>query len=450
MTREEIFQQAAEEDKKRLEEQQNQKGGNDFHFEEKKWAVLPEHGLALIKIVGLPWSTMPRNVIDPKLIYCVKAICDNDKFGKFVIPAKDDIKYPNHIYWRLYNLIMSYKWDNEKQVKVFLYKDQYPHIFNKVRWNDRVNQQWEEGWKADKTVIMNVIDYRDYQWHKENKHLALLSKRATTGKDGTVFYDTGVPQKLYDTIFSDVRQFYGDWSQYQLAIKRSKADPFYQAFHASKEIEKVNALDPSIKGLIKTGGMTEEELSWEPYDIDKDFAISTNKKWLTRLGNFIRQVDMIWGKTFYEDLKKQVEIEDRAAGNVTNITTEKVEKKVEKPVVQEAIPVQTTNDIPPAIQSLAPQQEAPKTRAKPAAVHTFDLMSYVKEFPSLTKWSDEDKGLVLDFDAEFPWKEEPTKKQTKGVFIFKDTKMTDLLACSTCGFPFDGRITICPKCGEKY
>jgi hypothetical protein len=454
ISRDDLFKQAVDESKAQQQKNKDMRSGK---FEQKDpihWSVLPEQGLGLVRIIGNPLvATVPRSKYDPKLVNVVKALCDDDKQGVFYVPSKEED--PGHIYWKIWNLVMAGKWNPNKNAKDYFNAEKYPMIFNRVNKNNRVNQKEEKGMKVNKVMGINSIDYKDYEWHKENKHYALLSKKASISDDGkTVFYEIGVPQELYHTIMNNVVQDYGNWSNYQIAIRRNKIEPYYEVWHAYKDFEKVNNRDKTVSELIVNSAITEEELSWEPYDLDEIFKVSPNKKWFTRLGKFIQQIDVLFNKNYYNELKTLVELEDRAKGETTNIVTEN--KPVEEPKQNNEVKQQTTIIENPIVNNTTSNATPVTTRtSRPAPVTntaTFNIENYNDKFPFLKEWTPEFKAMVTGFDVNFVYDNEKTHQKDQGIFLYPDIKnnLVDQVPCADCGFLFHPNITVCPRCGAKY
>ena len=68
-------------------------------------------------------------------------------------------------------------------------------------------------------------------WHRDQKQLRLLSKKASApDKNNKVWFDTGVPTTVYNLVVDDILSMDGntDWNDYDIVIKKLTDDPWYK------------------------------------------------------------------------------------------------------------------------------------------------------------------------------------------------------------------------------
>ena len=128
---------------------------------------------------------------------------------------------PNWILWKVYNKVMSGKWDAKAQTRIYDYREKFPGLWNRVAKNDNLDNAFESGWKPKAYVIANVIDRSMMQWHQENKKTVLLSKKVSDN-NGTPWYEPGIPNMLYNSLYEVVIPVYGDWETYDIALVRAE------------------------------------------------------------------------------------------------------------------------------------------------------------------------------------------------------------------------------------
>lgn len=302
MTRDELFNRA----KAARAEAKNQSSnkGNGGTYEEVVYTSLEVDLGKVVRLLGAPIGGKRLSPFDPKVVNLSMVKGDNGSKFRCIWPLKEE--QPDWILWRIYDLVMAYKWDPVNNRRNYLHSETHNKLFKRVSKNDSDNAL-ETGFTPSKTVLWNVIDRHDMQWHKENKHTKALSKKSSMGKDGTVWYDAGVPLYLYDIIFDELVEYYSDWELYDVILFKMKNQPFYKALHGTfAEPAKVPA---NLRSLVVEGVLTEEERSWERYDFDKLFPVTSYSKIKNRLALFVKQVDGEFGTSFYDELEELVKKE---------------------------------------------------------------------------------------------------------------------------------------------
>lgn len=452
-----LFKEAA---KKRKEEKKRQEQNTGFTPEDRElpqYTALETNGFRLLRFLGEPIS-MRTKPTSPKIIHSTFILGDDDKNFRCIFPSKQDD--PRWILWRVMNKVMSYTWDpqqGENGARVYHYKDSHPTLFNRVARNNN-DHPLETGWRPTTYVIQNVID-RDpqvYKWHKENKKTLLLSKKGKQRDDGNIFYEPGYPISLYNSIMEDIIEINGDPNTYDIVVQKLDEKPYYKVFHPVDDYKKILAKFDSDKEQLESGipgfdtsvverSLTEEELSWERYNIDEAFPVTSYRKIQNRLNIFLESVDKAFGTKFVQELAEKVEEEKKrweaeGKGQENNVTVTK-EKEVTSAKENEG---KEKEDVT--------EEEAPKKRRREKSSNIEEEFSVEK----ILNTHDELKGakyLTPEMKATIKDVEYNNDGTVK---TFKYDTDEDILECINaeddggCTMASPASFTHCPLCGESF
>ena len=412
MTRAELFRQSKINRKREVEEAAKSK--EEFTDSTAYMALSLEYG-KVVRLLGAPLS-MRQKATDPKLI--LTSMLTTDTGGKFRCVWPDKADNPDWILWKIFNLVTAYKWNAVKEAKDYIHQDAHPEALHRVLKNNSDNQ-FENGWYPSKLVVWNGIDRQDYAWHVENKHSKILTKKASVGKNGSVWNDPGIPLGLYNIIYDDIVEFYDDWEAYDIVIQKLKQKPFYKAYHGIHEAIKISEKNQK---LIVEGPLTEEERSWELYDLDEMYPITQYRKINAKLGEFVKFVDAEFNTQFEEELlelcaKEQEELDANAEADGPKAPVTKQAAKTTAKVVQPTMPV------PPVTKPAVAPVVAPTTRPTrtSVAVPMGESKAPVIDWDKLSDGSfngtaylgvpvmtDEEKAMVVSIRADGTFEYVPT------------------------------------------
>lgn len=307
-------------------EQEAQLGNNNFggsfqkDYEEIKWTGLEKNVWSVLRAVsGFPNSHLDSSTARSVIIS--KIVDDNGKQMKVVRPSYT--ADPNYILTRIIAAVTKPVYVNngtEKPIKKFPVQEQHPEIYNQIEKNglnpaDK-RYMYDKGWKGSEVLIMNVIDRKQMDWHREHKHTMLLAK-SISNVNGREFVDEGISWFASHDKLRHYLTSYGSWEKYDLGIKRTgqKSDAYIITNVTQSPLE----VDEETRQYISsTPNLTEEELSWERYDLDKLFRVTTATKIYNRLKNTIKRIDEALGTTFYAELLKEVEAEKKTFAEIYN------------------------------------------------------------------------------------------------------------------------------------
>lgn len=409
---------ANQQEKEAAKRQATKGSTGERSFETIQWLGLERGVMQLIRFLG----GVPDSKADKYTARSVRiAWLTGDDGKRFRVVFPDRSEAPDHILWRILARINQVEWQDGK--KVLVVKEKYPTIYDIVAKNGLAptdkRYMYERGWEGRQVLVGNVIGRSMYDWHRENKHTALLSRAINLGKEGQVFAEEGVPVYGFIGNLSNLFRYYGSWEKYDIGVERTGLkDAPYRIINASKHVEEVPA---SVRDLVVEGPLTEEELSWERYDLDKLFAYTSMTKIHNRLTATIAKIDAVLGTQFKTELTDAVAIEQ-----------EKWEAEKAAAAPEEA------SSPAPTVQETAPKASvAPRPRVEAAApTPTFSSAA----IPHWNDLSAAEKDAIVNVELS-------NGKLTS--IIYKE-EASPLYGCPSCNIPAPATFTICPACGEKF
>jgi hypothetical protein len=269
----------------------------------------------IFRLIGAPPGSetigYKRKCYDP--IEVMMTEVKDNKGKKFIIrlPQREDSSAHNHILHRLYDKVTEVAWINNK--KIFINQTKYPELWAEVTKTGFTptdpGYKLATGLKATNFVIFNVIDRQD-DWCKENKHTKILCRNVNTDDKGNVWASPGIKSFGFLTRLTDLLNKYKNYELYDIAIKRTgQKDPPLELRNASmfKSKDMLTELlnsDGTIpdENLIVVGPLTEEEKSYDRYDLDKLYQPTSYTKILNRIPSVFKLYDATFGAKLYEEL----------------------------------------------------------------------------------------------------------------------------------------------------
>lgn len=418
MSRADAFAKAKEKHKKEQIEKASRGKGGDFVFEDIKFVALETNKESVFRLLGLPYSSREIGS-DVKLIDMSMILCDDDKKSRFIWPTVEE--NPNWILRKVFNKVMDYTWNSAESKKEYKYAASHPAIFNRVFKNDKPEQTYESGWQPKSVCLWNVIDRSDIDWHRENKKTKVLSKKLSIygPNNDKVWYELGIPKYLYDIIWNNIVEYSGDWIDYDVVLSKSSETPWYKAFHGIDEVKKISV---ESKNLVFDGPLTDEEKSWEMYDFDKLYKVSSYSKIKNKLGIFIQRVDATFGTKFSKELDELVA--EEAAKSKENIDKPKIENKPTAPAT-------------PEIKNSKPSRTPKVKEVKEDKTSRINWNIVAETYEGALKLSDSEKEAVLSINDDGTWS-----------YDIDDSD--ELYECSNCQFESPGSFNTCPNCGKSF
>jgi len=312
-------------------------GGNQEYIP-LKWTGLVTKQPKIIRVLGgVPNKPNPLNT-DARLTQVARIKGDDGKYFRCILPLKEE--GADHVLWRIINRINETAYVNRKRISVN--ETKHKEIFDLVNYNGLVEgdkgRMYERGWEGSKVIVMNVIDREQMSWHRENKHTMLLSKNIN--KNGDREYVTeGVPSfGFYTLIVSSLFKNYGSWENYDIQVIRTgNTQPAYEVLNASAFVKgKIPQILPSLVPLVSLEEhLTEEEKSWERYDLSKLYHPTSYTKIFNKLKVAVQKIDARLNTKFFQELEHEVEKEKAARAAAQ---PQEAGPASEAPVVEEAKP----------------------------------------------------------------------------------------------------------------
>lgn len=265
----------------------------------------------VIRILGNPIEVREKPT-DPKFILQSQVVKDDKKSYSYINwPYVEDkgnfIPDPNWIVTKFMDKVLEGKWIRyeEKDVdgvdivkrdgKIINtktdspYKEGYFNYFNSkteifkiiTAGNSKEGEKFPKKFQPAKRVVANVIDRMD-NWCVDSKHTKLLSgkkvpwefKKDDGTKDTIYFTDTGIPIGLYDEIMDHCAAV-GTLDIDLVIIKDNTLQSKYRVW----DITDIKYLkDPMTLKIGKKDKLTPDELSYEMYDLDKLYKVSSYHK----------------------------------------------------------------------------------------------------------------------------------------------------------------------------
>jgi len=412
-------------EREELQKQERRSGGS-FNFEKQKWTGIPKKGAVVIRALGeAPNSGASKFTSRTYRFSKIKG--DNGKEMHVRLPLLKD--EPEHIMWKIINKVLTV--DYKDNVKYFVYEKASPEMFNMVRYNglpaNSERRMYEKGWSGQDMFVMNCLDRNPdvYAWSRENKHSVLLSKDVNivtdklTGKT-MEFIAPGVPSfGFVNALAHNLFKYYGDWKNYDIKIEKTGQNTApYAVANASEHLQEVPAL---LKPFVVKGDLTEEELSWEMYDLDKLFAVTSYTKLFNRLQKSISSIDLVLGTHYFEELKSLAEEEEKNKKSDSPATVED-ESDFEEEKVK---PLTVTTDVPVR----AKRQEA------------VGIAPVVVNPKGYDKLSAEEKKMIVAMTN--------VSGDTWDI-LYEGTGSAKIVACSICKTPSPDSFATCPGCAALF
>lgn len=421
-------------------------------YEEIAWVGLKPGHWQILRFIGNPPESLTpgykASITDAVELHISDVKNDMGKRMQLKLPVRGDLPEKDFIIWRIIDKVMETTYENKKRVYKWENDPNTKEVFNYVAhggWNPatETNQyKFSKGWAGQKVCVVNVIDREDMEWHKANKHTKLLSRNiseSVNAEGKTTYYPSiGVPSFGFVDILGGIVANYGNWSSYDIGIKRTgaKQNPYTIANATAYKNGGLKDIPENELKFVSTEPLTEEEKSWTKYEIGKIYKPTSYRKLLSNLGNKIKTIDGVFNTRFYDELndlaKKEAE-EMKALNEAAELNKEPDNSDLD--AIYGA----------PASSANASAAESMPTRPTAASVDTIaanerlspEKLSVLKGYQYLT---DEQKNqiedVILDSDGNIADIKYNTEEQ--------------VVACPSCKVPGLMAHTHCLACGMKF
>ena len=425
-------------------EKSNKKSGTSFtkNYEEIEYTGLEPNVPKVLRFVGPLYGT-GIDQYTARNITIAKIVDDDGKKFRVIRPSYE--QDPDYILNKIISKVKQAKWVNKE--KTFPIKEKYPEIYNIVDKNglQKTDPQYnyDKGWTGQEVLIANVIDREQMPWHKEHKHTMLLAKSVNVDKNGNKWPEEGISWYSVENEFPQLFKYYKSWENYDVAITRTgNKERAYIIDNATKNPERVEG--PASQYISMTDHLTDEEKSWERYDLDKLFRVTTATKIYNRLKRTIARIDAALGTDFGTELKALVDEEKVKFDEMYGKNEE-----AENTETTEAGDFEDT-DIPSFTDIDTAKEAQPVARAAARRTPAAPTKQAWESLPHPEKISDELKKEVISVEKADYDGTEPVTNPELFYKIGWTFPISQLATCPTCGSlsPLDA--TDCPVCGAHF
>lgn len=463
-------------EQERMDQEEALKGNQNFVYAEP----------LSLKFKNTSEFSIVRAVGKFKVVNRCDIIADNKKKFYPIIPSK--VEDGGHIIWQAFDLAGTCDWDkgtfdkDGKKTPLHVYKESHPDIYKMVMHNGKEPFFYEgkpipdKGWWASELLLQNVIDRKPTtSYAKDDKkkehpldtfdYCAKEKKTKILSKDGFMI---GVANKSWYGEHLALIQKYGV-TQENLRISQKNPNLFDNIGYdiciekgsqpmLPYSLSMADDRIPQQVPFIKQGALTEEELEYEMYDLDKIGKLTSNLQIFKRLGNKLQQVFYGLGRPeIFDEWKLLVDREQK------EMTEKQAEAKKQKessatPEVSttpQVTPTQTTE--PVVTNSIT----SPNVAVEPVESNT-EPVEEVQAQPrkrvaqvDVAQTQDMEKTLDDIIRANFPKMLTADYKHVKDVvdgnIVWKDA--SNMLECSNeknCDMITPEDVSTCPKCGTKF
>lgn len=396
-------------------------------YESIEWTGLEPGKDKVIRILGNPPGFGEAKPSDARVVIISRIVADDGKMIRVCRPSYEYFvnngEAPEYFLDKVIRAAKGCRWINGK--RVCLLQEKNPALYDKVDKNgfdpSDFRYKVDKGWAGRAVFLANVIDRGQMDTHRSTKHSMLLSKKISY-KGDKEYAEDGVPAYGFvDKLIPKVVA-YGPWEGYDLSVRKTgqMSNP-YQVCVASRVPEEVQS---DVRQYIVTQNeLTEEEASWERYDLNKLYATTSYTKLWNRLRDTIRAIDKELDTHFYEELKELADKEKEKEKLESEEAEAKEEEISEVATVTEAAPF----DINPAPKAPIKERRVPTRDIDWSLLPHADLLSDSQKaiIKSVTK--QEDGSICVDYDTD-------------------ETIYRCIDGCSIDGIPES--FTICPVCGK--
>lgn len=391
-----------------------------------------------VRLLGNPIDSRNDDPFSPRLIYSSLITGDDGKKFRCVWPDSPQ-NDKDFILSKILNRVMSFTYNREKQRRDYHYQDSHPELFNRVSKNGDISNPYESGWYPKSSVLMNVIDRDEMDWHRENGSTVLLSRRGTKQDNGNIFYEPGFPITIYNLVWDGIVEWAGDWETYDIVIERLSKEPWYRVYHPIENRRTLEGLGFSPYEDTAERELTNEESSWSRINLDEVFHPTTYIKIENRLGEFIKKVDAEMSTYFYDELKEKAEnqrkelekLQKEAESHVTDVSVDDLkEDKHEKESNSE-----TTTEDQPSEKPVRRRKSTPSEENKP-----FNLDDYADKFVGVSKLTPDERATIIGFN------------ENEQAFEYAQEDNSPLLVCENddCNMLSPDWFSHCPGCGVEF
>lgn len=294
---------------------------------------------------------------------------------------------------------------------------------------------------TDTYYLFNCIDKTD-NWCKENKHTKLLcwdSKDKEIDGETRTYYTYGIKSSLYNNIFdvqcTNLNRMYDQFDVVAKRLSKQLGNDWLVVCSPEEKTKISNmGLDPN---KVTMDYLTDEEEQYEKYKLEDIPFISRPTSASFVLKNFaklINSCDLDFNTNLYNEFVEYAEKEKQewakknAENSEKNDTAESSESSSEETYEENEVEettvthsfdtMETVEESSDELPSEVEENPTPTVAKKVVKTTTFNPMSLVDKFPAIANMKEEDRKLIIGYNAET----DEFKYST-----------TDLAQCPECG-----------------
>ena len=422
------------------------KGQSNFapkEYDEIAYAGLETGVNKIYRCVGAPpgAETMgyQRKNYDPKQIMMIDVKDDEGKKFTVKLPLREDAIH-NHILHRLYDKVAEVVWINKK--KVFVNETKFPELWALItkgnyKPDDGYGYTIAAGYKSTTFTIMNVIDRQD-DWCEKNKHTKILCREVNVDAKGTIWPKPGVKSFGFIKRVADLVGKYGDIRNYDISLKRTgdKEMPFdiknasiYKEKDMLTELKNADGTIPDAN-IIVIGKLTDTEIAFEKYDLDKLYQPTSYTKLLKRVPALFKLTDACLGTKFFQELESLSEKEKEEWKRIYGDSNEQAENEqatTENKAINEAVKEEKTETPTKRRTAVGPVQHLSESK--------------IALLKGWSKLPEAQKALISDIVLD--------GENVKNIEWVNCKETETLLACD-CGAASPEIFEVCPVCSASF
>jgi hypothetical protein len=450
---------AREKRERRKQREENRGSGSGKEFVNPQMlglAVNKDRSERVFRIVGRPYEERV-DPSDAKFLYFSKFVKDDfSGYSNILWRTKDDEDGlpeidTSFILYRLWKKATEYDWkeyteeeksqrqDDRNGEKIF--KHAHTKTFQRITSNKANWDSYPKAVEIKKRVVMNVIDRQD-NWCQENKHSKILfakvDRYTPNGSTEEIerAHEYGVPNMFYDILWEEVVRHWG-WDENGIpvdivATATGKIPNAYKIYDA----EDTKRIEDSSAKIASTKPLTQEEMSYELYDLDDIYKECSHYKLKENLIGLFKQCDADFGTNFTEELLELAKEEEKEY-NESQKAKQSEEKKEER---EDPQPAPQDKDEPEE----RPARESREEKSEQEEVDFEKVLSMLPNWDKLSELDKEDiKNGIEDIEG----------------FVIRYKSDVKPVPCddANCKFPeseigtmLPSTVINCPVCGMKF
>lgn len=290
------------------------------------------------RIVGKPFE-LRTEPTDPQFMFYSQVMGDNGHFKNINWAANTDssgVRDTNHpdrswILYRIMETARSEEWDDG----IGKYIPKLPNSKSYAWYAKSYRGKFPVPFYPRKLVVMNVIPRQNREWCETHKHTAILSCKLDRwqyqGKDYS-YAIPGIPLNLYEYIADYAVPTLGGLDVTDVILQKRAHQKDYMVTWGKWD------QPPGLKEVVVAGEISEEEKSWQKYDIDEITKPASYSKLWKCFQEHIRDVDKEHGTHYLEELRELVKSESDQDPAKKEVTPENP--------VDNKVPIEDDDDIP--------------------------------------------------------------------------------------------------------